>query len=366
MAARARTILANAAVALVSIVVVAVLGEAAVRALFKDRTVLFPRYHTDYRYGKYAIRGTRPGIEYWMTSIDGSWKVVTNSKGFRNTREFAIPKPAGALRVLSLGDSNTQGYEVRQEFTFSAVLERDLLRRGRRAEVINAGVSGFSTAEALVFLENEGIRYAPDVVVLGFSANDFEDNVKAGLFALDAGRGLKEEKYEHLPGVAIQNALYRLAFMRWLSENSYLYSMLFNNVWAFFKARLAAETALEAEGATRGQLEYAVPTTMDFSPHQVALAAALIERMSRFCAQQGIRLIVVDIPAFAPSYRSTTSLPPALRARLASAGVELLDSEQLLASYQGVAELHLPNGYHHISEFTHTMIGLELGRRTAR
>src|SRR5438874_1371459 len=103
--------------------------------------------------------------------------------------------PTGTLRVLSLGDSHTQGYEVRQEATFSAVLERYLRSHGVRAEVLNAGVSGYSTAEELAFLENEGYRYQPDVVVVAFYANDFEDNLKADLFGLDKGR-LVEHKHE--------------------------------------------------------------------------------------------------------------------------------------------------------------------------
>src|SRR5204863_7405009 len=130
---------------------------------------------------------------------------------------------AGTLRVLALGDSHTQGYEARQDATFSAVLERYLRRHGVRAEVLNTGVSGFSTAEELAFLENEGYRYQPDVVVLAFYANDFEDNLKADLFALDKG-DLVEHKHAHVPGVAIQNAIYSLPGARWLSENSYFYS----------------------------------------------------------------------------------------------------------------------------------------------
>ena len=198
-----------------------------VRLLYKNETVLFPRYHTDYRYERYTIRGIRPNTEYWMTSVDGSWKFVTNNKGFRNTKDFSYAKPANTIRVLSLGDSHTQGYEVRQDFTFSAVLERFLNHHAKNAEVINAGVSGFSTAEELVFLENEGVKYSPDVVVLGFFANDFEDNLKAGLFGLDAQNRLIEQKYEHIPGVRIQNAIYRVPGVRWLSENSYFYSLLF-------------------------------------------------------------------------------------------------------------------------------------------
>ena len=137
-----KKVLANAALAGFSLALALALGEIAVRLLFKDATVLFPRYHKDYHYGKYTIRGIRPNAEFRHTSVDGSWTFVTNARGFRNTREFAYAKPAGTLRVLSLGDSHTQGYEVRQEFTFSAVAERVLRGRNVDAEVINAGVSG--------------------------------------------------------------------------------------------------------------------------------------------------------------------------------------------------------------------------------
>jgi hypothetical protein len=367
VAARAKRFLVNLAVAAVALAIAGLLGEAVVRLLYKRETVLFPRYHTDYRYGRYTIRGTMPNADYWMTSVDGTWRVITNSRGFRNTSEFAIPKPAGIFRVLSLGDSHTQGYEVRQDFTFSAVLERALNRDGRHAEVINAGVSGYSTAEALVFLENEGIRYAPDIVVLGFSANDFEDNVKAGLFAVDRGR-LSDEKYEYVPGVAIQNVIYRLATVRWLSENSYFYSLLFNNAWNYFKVKVARSSSADvaskfSEASAPVDFEFAVANVTKLSPYQIDLAVALVDRMHRFCQSRGIRLIVVDIPGFGWKYRFVSSVPAPMRERLHAAGVELVSSEALLGPYEQVAELHLPNGYHHISEFTHTAIALELGRR---
>ena len=371
---RARRILTNLALTAATLAVTFALGEIVVRLLYKQETALFPRYHTDYRYGRYTIRGIRPNTEYWMTSIDGSWKTTTNSKGFRNAQEFTNPKPAGLFRVLSIGDSHTQGHEVRQDFTFSAVLERSLNRHGKRAEVINAGVSGFSTAEALVFLENEGIRYSPDVVVLGFFANDFEDNLKTELFGLDQQNRLTEEKYEHLPGVSIQNAIYSIAIVRWLSENSYFYSLLFNNVWHYFKSRpghpAAEATSIKRRlpSAISEEIEYAIPTVATFSEYQIALAAALIERMQRFCADRGIRFVVVDIPTpviptpVGPD-RFESSVPPALLKRLAAARVELIGSRPLLESYEGISELHLPHGARHISEFTHTLIGIEIGRR---
>lgn len=350
----------NTAVVLAALLCAFALGELAARLLFKEAAVLFPRYHTDYQYGRYTLRGVRPHAEFWHTSVEGSWKFVTNNKGFRNHTDFEYAKPPGTLRILSLGDSHTQGYEVRQEFTYSAVAERYLRQRNVSAEAINAGVSGYSTAEALAFLEGEGHRYQPDVVVLGFYANDFEDNLKAGLFVLDAQNRLQARKYAHIPGVRIQNVIYSVAPVRWLSENSYFYSLLFNSVWNYFKQRLA-DAALE--GAQASGLEYAVASASGVPEAQVSLAARLIERMQRFCSERGIRLIVVDIPTHTGAYRYATSLVPALLERLNAAGIETVTSASLLAHYDGVAEIHRLHGHQHISEFTHVLIGSELGRR---
>jgi GDSL-like lipase/acylhydrolase family protein len=358
------------AIVLVSLALALLAGEVAVRLLFKEQSVMYPRYHTDYRYGPYTLRGIRPNSEFWHTSVDGSWRFVTNSRGFRNDRDFAYDKPAGTLRVLSLGDSHTQGYEVRQNATFSSVLERYLTGHGVRAEVLNAGVSGFSNAEELAFLENEGVRYHPDVVVLAFYANDFDDNFKAGLFGLEGDR-LVERKHEHVPGVRIQNFIYSVPGVKWLGENSYFYSLLFNTVWTHFKmalteraVRQAADKAAPPE--TESDFEYAVARTGDHSQAEIALAVALLGRMQRFCTEHGIRLIVVDIPRPTGAYTFAESLPPVAVEALGGMHVELVGSHALFDDFGGVAEMHVPHGHRHISEFTHTVIGTELGRRIIR
>jgi len=345
--------MANATLMVLAFVAAFTICEVLTRLLYKNESKLFPRYHTDYQYGRYTIRGIRPNSKYWMTSIDGSWKFVTNNKGFRNTNEFTYAKPANTIRVLSLGDSHTQGYEVRQDFTFSAVLERFLNHHSVKAEVINSGVSGFSTAEELVLLENEGIKYNPDVVVLGFFANDYVDNLKAGLFDLDSHNNLIEEKYQHIPGVLIQNVIYSIPAVQWLSENSYFYSLLFNNIWIYFKTKISQDA----------QAEYAVSTGATTSGYPVALTAALIERMRRFCEKRGIRLIVIDIPSLSEQYHYKSSMTQELLERLRTAHVEYISSQLLLQKFDGVAELHAPHGDHHISEFTHTLIGTEIGQR---
>ena len=357
-----RRLLGSLAVVAVSTLLALGAGELVVRALFKDGTVMFPRYHTDYRYGPYTLRGIRPNARFRHTSVDGSWEFVTNGKGLRDSREFPYGKPSGMLRVLALGDSHTQGYEVRQHATYAAVLERYLAARGLRAEVLNAGVSGFSTAEALAYLENEGYRYQPDVVVLGFYANDFEDNLKAGLYALDDER-LVARKHEHVPGVRVQNLIYAIPGVQWLGENSYFYSMLFNHVWEYMKAALRERAVSAAVAHADDGPEFALATREEQPPYALALGAALLERMQRFCTERGMRLLVVDIPQPAGPYRLRESLPEAALQRLGEAGIEVLASRALFREVDGAAELHLPAGHRHISEFTHNWIAVELGRR---
>ncbi len=348
--------MSGAAVSAVVMLAMLLAGEWLIRALYAEETVLFPRYHTDVQYGDYTIRRIRPNARFRHTSVDGSWEFVTNGRGFRNLEDFPYSKPPGVLRVLTLGDSHTQGYEVRQQHTYSAVLERYLEQDGRQAEVINTGVSGFSTAEALVLLEHEGLRYQPDAVVLGFSANDLEDNLKAGLFELDDAGALRSARKTHIPGVRIQSVIYAVPGVQWLSENSYFYSLLFNATWEFFKTRLARE-------AGERVAEFAVPQKAVHSSYEVELAAALLERLHRLCAERGIKLVIVDIPLLVADGAVVSSFPESLRSAAKQYSDVFIDSRELFLPYAAAVELHLPHGHKHISEFSHALIGVAVGQQ---
>ena len=331
------------------------LGEWVVRILYADSTVLFPRYHTDVQYGDFTIRRIRPDSSFRHTSIDGSWEFVTNSQGFRSSENFSYQKPEGVYRVLVLGDSHTQGYEVRQEHTFSAVLERYLRKNGINAQVINTGVSGFSTAEALILLENEGFKYEPDAVVLGFFANDFEDNLKAGIYELDAAGELGVVRQEYIPGVRIQNVIYSLPAVRWLGENSYFYSMLFNTTWEFFKARLARQ-------ANQYAAEFAVPQKSEYSRYEIDLAYALLDRIHYLCKQRNIPFMLLDIPSVDSGDHVSSSFPADFMPLSTNFSTRFIHSSEIFADFINVIPLHVPNGHRHIAEFSHALLGVESGK----
>lgn len=77
--------------------------------------------------------------------------------------------------VLAFGDSLYAGYGMSQAQSFPAALERHLEERGIEAEVVNAGVSGDTTAGGRRRLAQtlDQLPAAPDLVILGLGANDF-------------------------------------------------------------------------------------------------------------------------------------------------------------------------------------------------
>ncbi len=338
-----------------SLVISLLIAEGITRLFLSARIVLFPRFHDVASYGKYTIRRLRPNTTFWHRSVDGSWKFVTNSKGLRSDRDYSYGKPNGALRVISLGDSHTEGFECDQDKTYSSVIERFLGKSGIKAEVINAGVSGFSTAEALVFLENEGIKYSPDVVVLGYFANDADDNLKADLFRLDNGT-LVDNKYDHAPGAGVSSLINRIAPLRWLSQNSYTYSLAFDTVWEWRKRALLNEK--EQQMAT----ELAVK--QEDNDAKVAnlkndLTIAIINRMHGFCRSNKVLFVLLDIPQLEQNgHDFRSSIPNELVAQFSQGSDAIILSTNALADYQGVTDLFVPHGHRHISETTHMLLGV--------
>jgi hypothetical protein len=101
------------------------------------------------------------------------YHATINSLGYRG-REIAREKPAGVVRILSLGDSGTFGQFVNDDQTWPAYLE-DLLRKAHLpVEVVNAGVPGTTIVDQVEFLRRS-LTLNPDIVILTFSENDIAD-----------------------------------------------------------------------------------------------------------------------------------------------------------------------------------------------
>jgi hypothetical protein len=98
----------------------------------------------------------------------------SNSRGIRGLTEYPYERSAAHPRMVVLGDSFTFGSEVADEDTFSHVLESSI----PGAEVINLGVQGYGHDQMLLYLQREGIKYRPDIVMVGFTYIDVYRNIQ--------------------------------------------------------------------------------------------------------------------------------------------------------------------------------------------
>ena len=123
----------------------------------------------------------RPNTE-GVVSVETTQQIRINKMGFRD-KERWYAKPDDVLRIAVLGNSWTEALQVRLDDTYVAVLEQLLNERGcfpgMRAEVLNFGVAGYSTAQQLLLLQQEAWKYQPDIVIVAlYSARDIANNVR--------------------------------------------------------------------------------------------------------------------------------------------------------------------------------------------
>ncbi len=85
---------------------------------------------------------------------------------------FAVPASAAGLpRIVALGDSLTSGHGIGASHAYPAVLQQELDREGLRVEVVNAGVSGATTADGLRRLTGS-LHGDVRLLIVALGAND--------------------------------------------------------------------------------------------------------------------------------------------------------------------------------------------------
>lgn len=110
------------------------------------------------------------------------WRPVA-SKPY-NTQRFKgplaeVPKPPGVFRIMTYGDSNTDGPP---RGAWPGQLQKVLNETApeeTRFEVLNAGVAGYSSYQGLTRLREEIVVYDPDLILVSFGWNDLADALGA-------------------------------------------------------------------------------------------------------------------------------------------------------------------------------------------
>jgi lysophospholipase L1-like esterase len=162
----------------------------------------------------------RPGLDAWLPSF--GTRVSTNALGFRD-EPVSKAKAPGAFRVIVLGDSFMEALQVPHEDSLPHRLGQILEARANRSvEVLNAGVSGWGTADELVWLHRVGLDLAPDLVLVAMTLhNDVSDNLELRHHDVVAG-----EPRPH-PRVDMPLREYApLEVKGWLAAHSHLYRLI--------------------------------------------------------------------------------------------------------------------------------------------
>ncbi len=164
---------AEAALAIASLAVTAVVGEVCLR-LVPSKPAPVP---VRLRPGEFGLPRLEGVLALARPNQRGLRKGVlheTNSAGMRD-REYSLRKPRGVFRLAVIGDSVAMGEGVRVEDSYPEIIERQLLARWPgRFEVLNLAISGLNTAAAVRRLERPGLAFSPDLVIDGYTLNDIE------------------------------------------------------------------------------------------------------------------------------------------------------------------------------------------------
>ena len=194
----------------------------------------------------------RPNAHEFLMGVD----VQTNSFGLRDP-ERTLEKPANTTRIMSLGDSITFGWGCPANETFSARLEKSLnehpLTPGRKYEVINTGVGNSNTAMEVTWFKEEGYRFQPDCVLVGWFINDAEPTP--------------------------------VPSSNWLAYHSYAYIWLDS----------AFDTMLRRSSARKNYQEYYRGLYRDDQPGWPKCQRAFAE-LATFCAERKIPVHILLIP----------------------------------------------------------------------
>ena len=165
-----RGILINLSLIIISTLFALFLSEIALRLMGLKPLYVSPERDRFWKYDSLLGWAHEPGQEGIFETPQFRTFVQINENGLRD-RQHSYERQNDIKRILVLGDSFAWGYGVEESERFSQLLEKSL-----DAEVINAGVSGYSTDQELLWYRNEGIKYETDLVILVFAGNDVGDN----------------------------------------------------------------------------------------------------------------------------------------------------------------------------------------------
>jgi lysophospholipase L1-like esterase len=320
---RVRTALAGVLLALGTVGVCLLAGEAACRLAGYSGV---EQYRPDHELGWVL----EPG-QSTVTTV-GRLPVTINQQGFRD-EPLASPKHPGAVRIFALGASTTFGWGVKQEEAYPQVLEQMLNDSARasgspvRFEIVNAGVIGYNLWQVGRFMRRIAARYQPDGFIVAYTFNDGWNH---------AGQLTPHERERVLRGVQRKNLLRASALFNWLTG---------------IRARRVARQAQQDRAPNALAIVQTADTTS--SPAELATYQASVDSIIRGARDGGLALsFLVPIARGQPG---TNQRQEAMIFRATAAGLPLIQLPPLSGA-QDPDSIYLPDDAVHPTALGHALL----------
>jgi hypothetical protein len=173
----------------------------------------------------------------------GRWRFVytTNAQRYRGRLVPATPDGQESF-VVVLGDSYTFGAGVDDEEVYAAVLQRAL---GNSYRVLNLGIGGWGLTQEIRRYHDFGADTHPRAVVLQFSGNDPEDDLKCPVTVLRDGVFAFRDSTE---------GIYRIKeyLSRSIIQKSQIYNLFRDRIYRLLASRLLERGRQEMGGGQGG------------------------------------------------------------------------------------------------------------------
>jgi hypothetical protein len=309
--------------------------------------VFFPQRLQYIRENKYTISENVPGFRGREFDKEFAIDFTLNQSG-RRGEDLPYRKGPGTKRVLFLGDSFLASLQVPLRDYFVTHLTEMLNRGGHgRIENIPVGVGGWDNVQELIYLKNEGIRYAPDLVaVFLYAGNDINGNYGRWYVENLGAYAAREDldlNYRRREGVHLAKRLKEA-----LLQNSHFFNLMYNAT----RSSRFRETLRRFNRKT-GVIE--IPErSEDLAgiPREArirrgwAITFHLMDLFKEYCRKKGVKLVYIIVPdnsqiypdhfperfrKIRREYWGMTSAQPRLVRALKAKGIDHIDLTPYLA-----------------------------------
>jgi hypothetical protein len=246
----------------------------------------------------------RPNAQGW--DVEGENYCRFNSLGMRD-RERTVAKAPGTFRIAVFGDSTTAASETALENTMTQVAERILSREaaraGKKVEVLNFGVGGYTLAQVYLYLRDKAWDFQPDAVMVFTTSLSIQSAVRSlntlrgptPYFVYRDGKLAQDPSYR-APGGTDRASLRRSGAIKDVYNRVFL-AQLGMTAWQSGVPAVLAKLHRSAPAVRPSTTEYMIPFRHNLTPDGEEawhVAEGLVALMSEESRRHGAEFWLVN------------------------------------------------------------------------